>query len=70
MKTRVMFVDETSGIEEPFSEIYVITVPRVNDYVYFTVSSGHCMYKVTKVIQQLFESYYEAECFEVHLVKA
>lgn len=71
MKNRVLFVDDTSGEEEPLENTYIISVPRVGDYIYLQspVITETKMYKVTKVIQQLYKGNVELENFEVHLIQ-
>lgn len=71
MKSRILFVDDTNGEEEPFEITYFITVPRVGDYIYLQspIIAENKMFKVTKVIQQLYIRNNELELFEVHVVK-
>lgn len=71
MKNRVLFVDDTSGEEEPLENTYIISVPRVGDYISLNtpVIAERKMYKVTKVIQELYKNNVELEHFEVHLIQ-
>ena len=71
MENRILFVDDTSGEKEPLENTYIISVPRVGDYIYLQspVITENKMYKVTKVIQQLYKRNVELENFEVHLIQ-